>query len=135
MTSKKRPGKPKNHSPDRKLSVNSRQDLADFLGVSLKRIAYVLYSINRGSYYKKFEINKASGKPRTLHAVTGALKRLQRTALDRFQSVNIYAPSGYSHGFTKNKSIITNATLHRRKKLIIKVDLKDFFPSINFGRV
>jgi len=137
MTSRKKTGKSENHSLNRNSPVSNRKDLADFLGVSLKRITFVLYSVNRQSYYTKFDINKASGKPRTVYAVNEVLKRLQRAALDRFQSesMSIYAPSGYSHGFTNDKSIITNAALHRRKKLIIKVDLEDFFPSINFGRV
>lgn len=70
-----------------------------------------------------------------MHAVSSELKRLQRKALDSFQADNRYQPSGYSHGFTPKKSIITNAAYHRRSRLIIKVDLKDFFPSIHFGRV
>ena len=61
------------------------------------------------------------------------LKGLQRKLLARLEKD--FKPSAYAHGFTKGKSIISNAAYHRRKKCIIKVDIRDFFPSINFGRV
>ena len=35
-----------------------------------------------------------------------------------------------AHGFITNRSIITNASLHLNKKCILKMDIKDFFPSI-----
>ena len=120
--------------------IETRKDLAKFFFGThqtkyMKHMNYVLYGGSRASYYKKFDINKASGSSRVLHAVTGRLKELQRTALDKFQSIITYKPSSYSHGFTPKKSIITNAACHRRSKLIIKIDLQDFFPSIHFGRV
>lgn len=115
------------------LLISDREELATFINISLKRLTYILYSKKRTSHYKEFQISKPSGAPRTLHAVSGELKLLQRKALDALQAQ--YKPSRYSHGFTPSKSIISNAEYHRRKKLVLKVDLEDFFPSINFGRV
>ena len=40
-----------------------------------------------------------------------------------------------AHGFEKKRSIITNASLHKRRRYVLNLDLQDFFPSINFGRV
>ena len=40
-----------------------------------------------------------------------------------------------SHGFRKKHSIVTNAKKHRNKRYVFNVDLKSFFPSINFGRI
>jgi RNA-directed DNA polymerase len=40
-----------------------------------------------------------------------------------------------AHGFERNRSIITNANLHKRRRYVLNLDLEDFFPSINFGRV
>ena len=40
-----------------------------------------------------------------------------------------------SHGFVRQRSIITNAMMHVGKKQILNIDLKDFFDSFNFGRV
>ncbi|MEL0636592.1 retron Ec67 family RNA-directed DNA polymerase/endonuclease [Marinomonas sp. TI.3.20] len=40
-----------------------------------------------------------------------------------------------SHGFTKDRSIITNAMMHIGKKNVLNIDLENFFDSFNFGRV
>ena len=40
-----------------------------------------------------------------------------------------------SHGFIRQRSIITNAMMHLGKKNVLNIDLKDFFDSFNFGRV
>jgi RNA-directed DNA polymerase len=40
-----------------------------------------------------------------------------------------------AHGFKRNRSIITNARQHRHRRWVFNLDLEDFFPSINFGRV
>lgn len=40
-----------------------------------------------------------------------------------------------SHAFESNKSIITNARIHRNKYLILNLDLEHFFETFHFGRV
>jgi RNA-directed DNA polymerase len=40
-----------------------------------------------------------------------------------------------SHGFKRGRSIFDNAKSHRRKRYVFNIDLENFFPSINFGRV
>lgn len=39
------------------------------------------------------------------------------------------------HGFTAHRSVATNAQAHERQSWVLNIDLEDFFPSINFGRV
>ena len=48
------------------------------------------------------------------------------------KSYRIKAPV---HGFDKGKSIVTNATQHKRQRYILNLDLEDFYGTINFGRV
>lgn len=43
--------------------------------------------------------------------------------------------SNISHGFEKNKNIVTNAKVHCNKRYVVNIDLEDFFESFNFGRV
>lgn len=43
--------------------------------------------------------------------------------------------SSLSHGFERNRSIITNAMMHLNQRHVFNIDLKDFFGSFNFGRV
>lgn len=40
-----------------------------------------------------------------------------------------------SHGFRKNLSIITNAHGHTARRYVLNIDIADFFPTFNFGRV
>jgi retron-type reverse transcriptase len=40
-----------------------------------------------------------------------------------------------SHGFTRERSIITNAQKHVNQRYVLNIDLHDFFGSFNFGRV
>ena len=39
------------------------------------------------------------------------------------------------HGYALDKSIRTNAKVHCRRRWVVNIDLKDFFPSMHFGRV
>lgn len=47
----------------------------------------------------------------------------------------VYEFADCQHGFVKQKSIVTNATAHIEAKHILNIDLKNFFDTINFGRV
>ena len=47
----------------------------------------------------------------------------------------VYEPKPSVHGFIRDRSIISNARPHRVRRYVLNVDLRDFFPSINFGRV
>ncbi|EHV5552901.1 retron Ec67 family RNA-directed DNA polymerase/endonuclease [Vibrio vulnificus] len=40
-----------------------------------------------------------------------------------------------SHGFVRERSILTNAMMHVGKKNVLNIDLESFFDSFNFGRV
>ena len=40
-----------------------------------------------------------------------------------------------SFGFRQDRSITDNATRHKRRRWVLNIDLENFFPSFNFGRV
>ena len=44
-------------------------------------------------------------------------------------------PDGLSHGFERDRSIITNAWQRKNRRFVLTLDLEEFFPRINFGRV
>ncbi len=98
-----------------------------------RSIIRTLYIENRNDQYKKIEIPKKNGNIRSLHSVFGPLKRIQTNTLSYLSSN--FKPSKYAHGFVKGRSIITNAKMHINKKIIIRIDIKDFFPSITFARL
>ncbi len=122
-------------------SVKSRSDLAHYLNIPPSRITYILFKRGADSYYTEFEIPKKSGDPRRICAPTGDLKGVQRQLADVLweHQKTVYGEIGIkpniSHAFEEGKSIITNAKIHRNKRFVANVDLKDFFDSIHIGRV
>jgi hypothetical protein len=40
-----------------------------------------------------------------------------------------------AHGFKRKRSIMSNALKHQKRRYVFNIDLQDFFPTINFGRV
>ncbi len=74
------------------------------------------------------KIPKRNGKLRIIHEPKPQLKIKQTKILRNLQNRGIF-PSWYSHGFTKGRSTATNAKCHINKAVVIKADIKDYFPS------
>jgi RNA-directed DNA polymerase len=115
------------------LALNTRQDVARLLEVDDSLLIYHLYIVSVAKKYTTFYIPKKSGTSREIKAPATALKIIQ-------QKLNqvllcIYQPKPSVHGFVPERSIVTNAKMHCSKEWVLNIDLKDFFPSINFGRV
>jgi len=103
------------------------------LEVRANRLAFHLFRIPDAKRYTTFEIKKKSGATRTIRAPISALKILQRKLA--YVLSLVYEPKSGTHGFTRSRSIVSNAQPHVKAKFVLNIDLKDFFPSINFGRV
>jgi RNA-directed DNA polymerase len=73
------------------------------------------------------------GGVRLIHSPHHALKKLQRSLNTIL--VQVYQPKPSTYGFVLGKSIIKNAEQHLHQRYILNIDLKDFFPSINFDKV
>jgi RNA-directed DNA polymerase len=114
-------------------SLKQASDIADLLGVSYPRLVYHIYVVDPNERYKTFEIPKKSGGVRQISTPITALKIIQRKLNQVLQAVYEIKPS--VHGFVMGKNIVTNAQAHAKKRYVFNIDLKDFFPSINFGRV
>ena len=116
-------------------------DLAKLLGYRPASLSFILYKIPDAEKYTTFKIPKKDGGDREIKAPVSRLKELQRRLADLLQQCfeELYGTAIYgralAHGFRIDHSIITNANNHRKKQYVFNVDLKDFFPSINFGRV
>lgn len=83
--------------------------------------------------YRQFEIGKANGKSRIINAPDRRLKFLQRQIAPLLDQ--LYRARGPVHGFVAGKSVKTNALAHLRRRFVLNIDLKDFFPSITENRV
>lgn len=121
-------------------AATSRRELALILGYRPKTLTAIVYQTPPALKYTTFEIDKKSGSKRTIKAPEPRLKKLQshlshvlyqclaETERDR-------GAKPISFGFRKDRSITENASRHKRRRWVLNIDLEDFFPSFNFGRV
>lgn len=120
-------------------TAKSLHDVASLLKYRATTLAYILYV--KQNKYHSFEIGKRGGGARTIHSPSDDLKLLQKNLSDLLQDCaeEINEARGFkdqfAYGFKRELSIIDNATKHRRRRYVLNLDLQDFFPTINFGRV
>jgi len=92
-----------------------------------------LYLSNKDKGYTTFKLPKKNGDFREINAPSKKLKHIQRWILD---NILYKLDSGdYAHGFIPGNTIYTNAKVHVNQDLVLGIDIKDFFPSINFRSV
>ena len=114
-------------------SLTNISQVSSMLNTSSKQLKYLLYGRPESQRYTTFRIPKRRGGHRSISVPKDDLKSLQRRFVDILYS--IYSPRRLVHGFVQGRNILTNASPHVRKRYVFNVDLENFFPSINFGRV
>ncbi len=101
--------------------------------LEMRQLNFHSKSIPGKSRYAKFSIKKKSGADRIIHAPNKGLKSIQRCLNLIFQVMTDVHPA--ANGFVPNKSIVDNARVHTNSLYVYNIDLKDFFPSIEAGRI
>lgn len=105
--------------------------LAQLLGIE-KHILASMVNDSRAFYYY-FEIPKRNGGQREISAPYPILLGAQRWI---YEKILIKQPlHNSSKGFVRDTSIVDNARPHLNQKQLLKMDIKDFFPSIKVNRV
>jgi retron-type reverse transcriptase len=111
------------------------QDLARALNMKVSALRH--FSIHRDRdrvcHYVTFAIAKRNGSQRLIMAPKRRLKAIQKTMLREL--VSKLPVSEAAHGFLPGRSIRSGATPHVGQKVLLKLDLRDFFPSVTFARV
>ncbi|MDD1794461.1 reverse transcriptase family protein [Enterovibrio sp. ZSDZ42] len=109
--------------------------VADAMGVSTSELRFLCYQkdVSTISHYQDFAITKKSGGIRTISAPMPRMKRAQYWLLDNV--LNKLAVHDAAHGFVSGRSIVSNAEPHIKKRVVINLDMKDFFPSVSYKRV
>jgi hypothetical protein len=103
------------------------QELARRLGVTAAELASFPVS------YSEFALPKRSGGTRPIKAPEAKLKALQRTILRKVLARLDAHPA--ATGFERGKSIATNARVHAKKAVVLRMDLRDFFGTTTATRV
>lgn len=116
-------------------AMETAAELCKWLGLKAQRELrrFMRAGVGKGSPYVEFEIPKASGEMRKITAPRQSLKRIQRKILDEILAKLPVHPA--SHGFVRGRSVLTNAQPHEGAQVVVKMDLRDFFPTIHYQRV
>lgn len=94
-------------------------------------IQYILS--NKETYYSEFTIKKKSGGIRKINAPNSWLKSLLKDITTLLYLLRV--PNNNSFGFELQRNIVDNAKLHVVKRVVLNIDLKDFFPTITKAQV
>lgn len=116
-------------------------ELATWLGLSMTELLWfadrrelVRQSINpRLGHYHYRLLAKRFGQVRLIEAPKPRLKAIQRQILDELLAhVPVHAAA---HGFCRGHSVQSFVAPHVARQAVLRIDLRDFFPSISQARV
>lgn len=113
--------------------METRKDLANILEIKDKSLRYYLYVKRPENQYTTFKIKKYDGNFRQIMSPHCELKSVQRKLA--YILALIYEPKVCAFGFIKGKNCVDGAHKHINKKIILNIDLKNFFNQIHFGRI
>ena len=110
-------------------------DIASAMNLTTEDLVWLSYerSTTDTDHYSRFEIPKRSGGSRLISSPKPKMRIAQSWINTNI--LNKLTPSSYSYAFRPKTSIVDNAMQHVSKNVIVKLDVKDFFPSITFNRV
>lgn len=101
-------------------------DLTTETGIAISDLLRIIATAPRR--YKIYQIPKKHAGSRTIAQPSRELKVLQRFLLDRYLSKYPVHPSAMA--YVKGRNIYENAASHVDHNVLLKLDFKDFFPSI-----
>jgi RNA-directed DNA polymerase len=113
--------------------AKSLQDLALVLGCNYNHLIFYLYRQPIDKQYTTFDIPKRRGGSRRIASPVTNLKLIQRSIASELVKVRTFKPC--VTGFLPERNIQQNAAFHVKKRLVLNLDLEDFFGSITFPRV
>ncbi|WP_050977525.1 reverse transcriptase domain-containing protein [Nitritalea halalkaliphila] len=107
------------------------QHLSELLGVKISTLGHMISKPH--AFYRHFEIPKRQGGSRQISAPQPVLLEAQRwIKLHILQELPLHPAA---KGFRRQQSICSNAAPHLGRPYLLKMDLKNFFPSISMHRV
>lgn len=115
--------------------LTDAQSIAKAIGITVNELRFLSFArkVSTTSHYVRFEIPKKRGGTRLISAPMPRLKSAQHWIL---RNILDHIPvHEAAHGFRHERSILSNAQPHVGAKLVINMDLQDFFPSIHYRRV
>ena len=115
--------------------LHTLEDLARLSGLKSKQWIWLSYHrrVAGIDHYTRFQIPKKKGGMRSIAAPKKTLRLAQQWILENLLSKR--AIHSNAMAFLPGKNIRLNAEKHTGKHTVVRIDLKDFFPSVKFPRV
>ena len=115
--------------------LNSHAEIAAAMGLEPRVLTWLCF--HRGAslvdHYTRFQIPKKRGRMRNVSSPKPTLRVAQ--SYIQTEILNKVPIHGAAGAFFAGASVVKNAEKHAEKAVVIRIDLKDFFPSIGFQRV
>lgn len=124
---------PMNNMIEKFLKIETLEDLAEILVCKINTLRYYCKFKQSHKCYSSFHLKKKSGGYRLITVPNKQLMYIQKHLSEILYE--IYTPKKIATGFIKERSVATNALVHSHKRIILNVDIENFFDSIHFGRV
>jgi RNA-directed DNA polymerase len=114
---------------------DTEADVAEALGLSLGELRHfaIHRSRERVEHYVTYAIAKRSGGQRIIHAPKARLKAILRRL--QTELVRKLPVSDHAHGFVVGRSVRSGAEPHVGKRVVMRLDLREFFPTVTAARV
>ncbi len=109
------------------------EQLSAVLQAHPRDLEWLAHSWNREHYLYRWYRKAHSGEGRLIEIPKPMLKRVQRHLLH--QVLDRIPPHEAAHGFRTGHSVHSYVAEHTGKDVVLRMDLKDFFPSITGARV
>lgn len=115
--------------------VNTPEELATVIGLAPEKLAWLTYQsrADKTGHYSRFTIPKKKGGLRVLSSPKRTLRIAQSWVLKEI--LEKLTPHSAATAFAPSCSVQKNATPHVDKAVVVKTDLKDFFPTVTWRRV
>jgi RNA-directed DNA polymerase len=115
--------------------LDSPKQLAEALGLTIPQLRAMCYHRDAATklHYVRFTIPKRDGTERPIWAPLPKLKAAQRWVLHNI--VERLPVHGSAQGFLAGRSTLSNAAIHTNAKMVLKMDVTDFFPTVTWRRV
>ena len=109
--------------------------VAEALGLTIPQLRRLAYHREAAQviHYRRFTVPKRGGGERAIWAPLPQLKAAQRWILHNV--VERLPVHGAVHGFFAGRSTVTNAERHAGSRVVLKMDVRDFFPTVTLPRV
>jgi len=116
-------------------TINDVDALAKALGMTVAKMRWLAFhrDVDSGTHYRRWLVPKRDGTPRLISAPKPDLKAAQRWIT---REVTEHLPvHGAAHGFLAGRSIVTNARIHAGARIVVKMDIRGFYPTVTWRRV